>query len=135
MTALAANKATATRSGRIARVAVAASQTIYQGALLEITTGKVSPASKAANKTYWGIAQQYAKTGASDTAVIETELGATAHFAGDGTLDTAAEKLAAVGGKAYVVDDQTVTTTAAGATACGVIVDYDDDGVWVKLDN
>ena len=34
--------------------------------------------------------------------------------------------------KAYILDDQTVTKTAAGATAAGVIVAVDSEGVWVE---
>ena len=135
MTALAAPRATPTRDGRIIQARVTASTTIHQGALLEIAAaGYVSPATKGANKTYWGIARESAKTAAGESAVIEAEHGITAHFAGDASLDTAAERLAALGDAAYVIDDQTVSTTSAAATSCGTIVDYDDDGVWVRLD-
>lgn len=136
MAALTADKSTALRDGRIIRGRVGASTTIFKGALLEIAAGgTVSPATKAANKTYWGIAREAIATGAGETGVIEAEHGATVHFAGNATLDTGAEKLAALGDKAYVLDDQTVTTASDAATACGVIVDYDEDGVWVRLDN
>ena len=134
MTALTAPRIAPERPGRIVQGRVGASTTIHQGALLEIAaTGHVAPATKAQNKTYWGIALESAKTVAGETATIDVRHGATIHFAGDATLDTAAEKLATLGDSAYVADDQTVSTTATGSTACGVIVDYDDDGVWVAL--
>lgn len=135
MTALAAARGTPTRDGRIVQARVTASTTIHQGGLLEIAaSGYVAPATKAASKVYWGIARDSIKTAAGESGTIEAEHGATAHFKGSADLDTAAEKLAALGDSAYVEDDQTVGTTATGATKCGVIVDYDDDGVWVRLD-
>ena len=57
MTALAANRIAPTRPGRRVKARVTASATIYVGALLEIAaSGYVTPATKAANKKYWGIA-------------------------------------------------------------------------------
>ena len=135
MTALAAGKATAIREGAIATVRLAPNTTIYQGALLQIANGLVSPATKGGNLRYWGIALDAGVSGAADDVRIETRLGVTAHLATDATLDTDAEKRAALGAAAYVVDDQTVSTTAAGSTSAGVIVDFDDDGVWVRLAN
>ena len=135
MTALTQNQSTPLRAGEIVNARIGASTTIYQGALLEIAaTGYCSGATKGAGKTYWGIALEPAATGAGETATITAHHRACAHFKGDATLDTDAEKLAALGDKAYVVDDQTVSLTAAGASAAGVIVDYDDGGVWVTLD-
>lgn len=135
MAALTAERATPIREGKVVRAHVGASTTIYEGGLLEILAAGVTiPARAGASRTYWGIALESITTPAGGSGTIETLHGATAHFKGDATLDTAAEKLAAIGNKAYVVDDQTVTTSS-GDSSCGTIVDYDDDGVWVRLTN
>ena len=129
MAALTVDRATPIRDGEIVIAPVAATARIYQGALVEIdATGHVSPATKAADKTYFGIALSPADNTGGAAGAIEVALRrkVTAHFA----IDTTAVR----GKDAYVVDDQTVTDVATGASKCGVIVDTDDDGAWVDLD-
>ena len=127
MTALAQNTDRPLRDGHvIAGVQLQASATVYQGALLEIDArGHVKGATKAANKTYFGIAETAGAAGATGTVTIDVRRRATAHFKTSGT--------AVRGKEAYVVDDQTVTDAPANASKVGRIVDTDDDGVWVEL--
>ena len=129
MTALSDNAGRPYREGiDVADVPLQASTTVYQGSLLEIDgNGRVKPATKAQNKTYFGVARGYAKNGTTaGEEKIDVRRKGAFHFAKSGT--------AVVGKKAYVVDDNTVTDVAAGATAVGLIIDADADGVWVELD-
>ena len=100
---------------------------IYGGALLEIdASGHVAPATKGANKTYFGTAE----TAGTGTAVA----GATKVRVRRNHTVLLAKTGTAVPGKiAYVADDQTVTDVAAGASKVGRIVTDGDDGVWVDL--
>ncbi len=134
MTALTRDRSTPIREGRIVRARVGASTTIYKGALLEITpAGTCIPASAGSGRIYWGIALESITTAAGGSGEIDALHGATAHFLTDATLDTEAEKLAALGDPAHVLDDQTVG--AGGGGSGGTIVDYDSAGVWVRLTN
>ena len=134
MAALTKERATPVRDGRVIRGHVGASTTIHAGGVIELAaTGQVSAASAGGSKTYWGLALESVKTGVGETATIEIQHGAVVHMLTDASLDTDAEKLAAIGGEVHLVDDQTVSTVSGGRSACGRVVDFDDDGVWVKL--
>lgn len=129
MTALSENVGRPHREGlAVDNVPLQANATVYQGSLLEIdAAGRVAPATKAANKVYFGIALDGAANGATaGEEKVDVARPRVAHFAKTGT--------AVRGKKAYVADDNTVTDVAAGATAVGTIIDSDDDGVWVDLD-
>lgn len=112
----------------IERVPLAASAKIYAGSALEIdAAGRVAPATKAAAKTYFGIALEGVdnSSGKAGDLSVRVRHRSTVHFAKTGT---------AVRGKAaYIADDNTVTDVAAGASKVGQIVDTDDDGVWVDM--
>lgn len=101
---------------------------VFEGSLLEIDgNGNVQAATKGNNKTYFGVAQEGAdNTGGNAGDVhVTTRLAGMFRFAKTGT---------AVRGKtAYVADDDTVTDVAAGATACGRIVDVRGSDVMVLL--
>ena len=134
MAALTAARAAPVREGRVLRGHVGASTTIHAGGILEISAaGQVSAATEGANKTYWGLALESIATGAGETGTIEIQHGAVVHMFTDASLDTAAEKLAAIGDEVAIIDDQTVTAATGGKSACGRLVDFDDDGVWIKL--
>lgn len=128
MTALSKNISRTWRDGDIVTVPVAASSNVRQGSLVEIDGGNVKPAVKAANKVIFGVAIEPADNTSGAAAAIEVAVRRNgAHrFAKDAT--------AVVGKDAYVVDDNTVTDKAAGSSKCGVIIDSDDDGVWVQID-
>ena len=117
------------RDGRVVEdVDLQAGAKVYAGALLEIdATGHVAPATKAAAKVYFGIADAAADNtgGVAGAVKVRVRLRVTALFVKDGT---------AVPGKAaYVVDDQTVTDVATGASKVGQIVAAGDDGIWVDM--
>ena len=111
----------------IENVPLAASATVHAGAILEIDdSGNVAKATKAASKTYFGVAVTGGKNG---TTAGETKITvrrkATVHLKKTGTAKR--------GKAAYVADDQTVTDVATAASKVGRIVDTDDDGVWVDM--
>ena len=112
----------------VAGAPLQAAAKVYAGSVVEIdATGNLAPATKAANKVYYGVAITGADNtgGAAGAQKIDVRIGATVHLAITGT---------AVRGKAaYLADDQTVTDVAAGASKAGRIVDVDDDGVWVDM--
>ena len=117
------------RDGEIVEaVGVQAAKAVYAGGILEIdATGHVKPATKAADKTYFGAAMTGADNsrGAAGAATVRVRRRATVLLEKSGT---------AVRGKAaYVVDDQTVTDVKTGASKVGQIVGDDDDGVWVDM--
>lgn len=131
MTALAADVDRPVREGLVvAGVPLQAGVRVRQGSLLEIdAAGRVRPAAKGQGKTYFGVALGPADNtgGAAGALSVDVRRRATVHMAKTGT--------AVRGKKAYAADDNTVTDASAGATACGRIVDADDDGVWVELDS
>lgn len=116
------------RDGRVIEgVGVQASAVIYAGALLEIdTNGHVAPATKAASKVYFGIADEPAAgTATAGETKVRVRRNATVAFVKTGT---------AVPGKAaYAADDQTVTDVSTAASKVGQIVAADNDGVWVDM--
>lgn len=112
----------------VAGVPVQAGARIYVGALVEIDAdGRVAPASKAANKTYYGVCLRGADNtgGAAGAQTITVRRRGAHRFATTGT--------AARGKRAFVVDDQTVTDVPTAASSCGVIIDSDSGGAWVDL--
>lgn len=131
MTALSADVSRPVREGAVvAGVPLQAGAKVRQGGLLEIDgAGRVAPAAKGANKTYFGVALGPADNtgGAAGAEKVDVLRRAVVRMAKTGT--------AARGKKAYAADDDTVTDAPAGASSCGRIVDVDDDGVWVELDS
>ena len=116
------------RDGEIVEVPLQAAVRIYAGAIVEIdASGNIKAATKAASKTYFGVAVTGADNtgGPAGAATITVRRKATVHLAKTGT---------AVRGKAaYVADDQTVTDVATEASKVGRIVDADADGVYVDM--
>ena len=129
MTALTKNEGRSYSDGEIiAGVPVDASSKIFQGSLLEISSaGNVKPATKAANKTYFGVSLDEAdnSSGKAGDLTVRVRLRGMFRFKKTGT--------AARGKDAYVADDNTVTDVATGASKCGRIVDVRGDDVMVYL--
>lgn len=101
---------------------------IYQGALVEIDgNGRVKPAAAGGDKAYFGIALDECDNnpGTAGQRSVDVRRRGAVRMQKSGT--------AVVGKRAYVVDDQTVTDDDAGRSAAGIIIDADDDGVWVEL--
>ena len=130
MAALSKNISRALRDGRSSTAGVQAGATVRQGSLLEVDgSGHVAPATRGANKIYIGVAERPA-TGTSTAGETRVPYGRgpVYHFDFGGTADNDT-----VGRTVYVLDDNTVTDVAAGASKLGVIADVDDDGVWVDI--
>ena len=131
MTALSADVSRPVREGSVvAGAPLRAGAKVRQGSLLEIDgAGRVAPATKGGNKTYFGVALEPADNtgGAAGAKKVDVLRRAVVHMAKTGT--------AVRGKKAYAADDDTVTDAPGGASSCGRIVDVDDDGVWVELDS
>ena len=133
MAALAKDRNTPARKGGYITVGVKAGVKIYAGALVVKAAGSYAePGKKAENLIVLGRAEHLAdNTGGADgdiTVEVRRGVFAWANSAGNAAVGAGltGEK------KAYILDDQTVTKTAAGATAAGVIVAVDSEGVWVE---
>lgn len=134
MAALTQDRNTPWRAGDEYVDPVAASTTIYAGALVVLdASGNAAPGSTATGLTARGVAQDQVDngSGAAGDEVIETEAGEH-RFDNDGT-DTCVRT--DIGGTAYIVDDHTVANTDGTSTrsSAGTITQIDDDGVWVDL--
>ncbi|CCG07349.1 hypothetical protein [Pararhodospirillum photometricum] len=129
MAALTSDRDTPARDGRLFVHPVKAGVAIYAGALVMLdATGAAVPASAATTLKPAGRAA-YAMTGGSadGDASVTVERGCFRWGnAGDITRTH-------TGSAAYAVDDQTVSATATGRSACGVIRDIDALGVWVEV--
>lgn len=132
MAALSKDRNTPAREGGIIIASVKAGAKIYAGALVvKAADGYAEPGKKAANLVVLGRAEHLADNtdGADGAITVEVRQGA---FAWENAGGGGAVGHAQIGeSKAFILDDQTVTKTAAGATSAGKIVAIDDEGVWV----
>lgn len=128
MTALSESVNRLERDGDVIVLPVAASTTIYQGALLQVDdNGRVQPATRGANKKLVGVAGEYVQNGATAGAMnVEVRRNRLFHF---GTTGTAPD----VGDDVYADDDNTLTATSTGRTRVGKVRLKDDAGVWVEI--
>ncbi len=124
---LTADRNTARREGVSFSDPLAAGALIYAGALyaLDVTGNAVK--ATAGGTAVRAVAQHRADQPGGDTRV-KGERGV--YCFENGTAGAAISR-ANIGGVAYVVDDQTVGKT--GTAVAGVIVDFDDRGVWVDV--
>lgn len=132
---LATDRATPSRMLTILSLAVAANVLCYGGALAVIdATGNVKPGVTALGLRGIGRFKERVSNvgGAAGDVKAEVELGVF-QFANSANADaiTAAD----IGKPCYVVDDQTVARTHGSNTrsVAGVVVDLDDEGVWVDF--
>ena len=129
MTALTANQSTLMRDGGQFVHGVKASATVYQGALLEANGNYVQAATKAASKSYVGIALEGATGGSADGDVeIEVRRRVAVKF------KTVSGSVPGLGATAYCEDDQTGHDTSTGRSAVGTVVAVESDGVWVFVE-
>src|SRR5574337_549311 len=70
---LAANYDTERQDGRLLRYKLAASKTIYKGAMLGLSSGLAQPFADGSGEPFIGVAYEYAKSGASDTIYCRVE--------------------------------------------------------------
>lgn len=127
MSALTANKAPDYRDGGTLELGVAANVHIFAGGMLEVDGSNVRPARKGANKVYLGVALQEADNTNGVAAAIKVSVRRQVAFR------LAKTGAATLGATAYVVDDQTVTSVATGASKVGKIIDTQGDDVWVFI--
>jgi hypothetical protein len=125
------------KEGVHSQAPVKGSTTIYQGALVVMSSGLAVPGKTATGLVTLGVATETVEnTGADGAVSVEAKRG-TFKFFNDAT-DTVTT--AYIGKPAYIVDDQTVAKSdgAAGEdpatrSAAGTIIDVDSDGVWVRV--
>ena len=131
MAALAQDRHTPRRDGDIVVVPVKKATKIYAGAMVIADGGYATPGKKGANLAFLGRAEEAADNTNGENGDLSIRVRRPGVFRWENSAGAGAIAQAQVGTKAYMVDDQTVTKTAAGATAIGTILEVDDDGVWV----
>ena len=135
MAALSEARAIKKRAGKHFLRAVAGTKKIFEGALVCLnSTGYATPGALAATLVADGVARETVDNtaGADGAVTVEIEKGV---FPFANSTSTDAITRAEIGDNAYIVDDQTVAKTDAGATrsVAGKIVDVDADGVWIEI--
>ena len=136
MTALTANRDTEKRNGDLFSAPVAASQTIYQGALVALdASGNATPGATATTLTGYGRAEELVDNSDGDAGDLNVTVSKGV-FRFANSADTDEITRAEIGNNCYIVDDQTVAKTDGTSTrsVAGEIVDVDTKGVWVKFD-
>lgn len=134
MTALTKGRNTPERAGNQFEDPVAAGETIFEGSLVALdASGNAVPGSTATTLTARGRALEQADNSGGAAGDIDVKVEAGVYrFVNSGAdpIDRTH-----IGGKAYIVDDQTVAATDGTGTRseAGRIVDLDDDGVWVAV--
>lgn len=134
MAALTQGQRRLSRDGYTVSDPVAAGVKIFPGALVVLEGGYLKPGRSALGLTARGMAQAEAdNTGGGDGAIAVNVLRKGAHCFVNHVADPVGR--AHVGGKAYIVDDQTVAATNGGNTrsVAGTIVDVDAHGVWIEF--
>lgn len=135
MAALATERNTKRREGKIYRYPVAASVKIYNGSLVVVDSsgyarpGRVNTTDKAAGRAAETIDNT---SGAAGAQYVEVETGIF-QFGNSTAGDLIA--LADRNADCFIVDDQTVAKTNGTSTrsVAGRIVDVDASGVWVEF--
>lgn len=135
MTALAADRITPSKANsgdRAYSLKVAASTTIYRGALVAVNaSGYAVPAAATAGLRVIGVAQSKVdnSTGSNGDKSVQVQDGI--HFFKN---DSDAVAQADVGRHCYVQDDQTVQDENGGAPiVAGIVTAVETTGVWVKV--
>lgn len=132
MTALAHDRNTPSKEGRLDAHPVAASTRIYAGSLVMLdAAGNAAGATTAVGLKPAGRAEEHVDN-TDGAAGDRTALVRRGEFlwANDGSVTRAN-----IGAAAYAVDDQTVAASDGGGTrsACGTIRNVSDHGVWVEI--
>lgn len=135
MTALAADRNTPQSQGDMRQGGVAASTTIFAGAIvMRNASGYLTKGQTATSLVGVGRAEERAiGTGVAGETRVKYRTG-TFRFANSGSTDQIT--IADIGKVAYAVDDQTVAKTSGTNTRspAGIIDDVDALGVWVRFD-
>lgn len=137
MTALSAERVDSKRrDGSLRSYAVAASTTIYKGAMVATnSSGYLVPASTATTLTVLGVAMENGNNASGSAGDIECQVWVKGVWQMKNSADSDEITIAEIGDACYAVDDQTVAKTDGGTTrsVAGVIDDVDSDGVWVQF--
>lgn len=136
MAALTQDRNTRWREGQQVRHPMAAAAKVYAGALVFLDEDGNATSSVAAGKSVAGVAQEAMdnSAGAAGAASVLVKRGVF-HFHNSAGGDEIGR--AELMGAAYAADDQTLAKTDGGEAArpfAGLVVDVDDDGVWVLVD-
>lgn len=121
------------RAGEIRQYPVAASTTIYAGTMVALnSSGYAIPAADTAGLLVIGRAEEYVDNaaGSAGDLTVNCRKGVF-RYANSGSA--AVDAVADVGKFAFVEDDQTVAETSTHSVKAGIVVDIDDDGVWVDM--
>ncbi len=125
---------TASRSGVLLALDVAADKQIFAGSLVVINNGYAEPGSTALNLQAAGRAECYVdnRGGVGGAQKITVRRGSQFKFA---NLSADPINVSRVGQLAYIVDDQTVAATNGNNTRsiAGRIWGVEPDGVWIEL--
>ncbi len=132
MTALSHDRNTPYRAGDQFSDPVAAGEIIYAGSFVVLdANGYAAPATEATGLTPRGRADAQVDNtnGTAGASRVATRKG-TFRFANVGDIDRTH-----IGNDAYLVDDQTVSSSSNtnARSVGGTIDDVDDDGVWVHI--
>lgn len=133
MTALAADRNTPMKDGKLFPVPVAANVKLFAGGLAAANaTGHATPGAVSTALTYLGRVEEFVdNTGGADGAkTVLVRRGESFKFANHGA-DAVTQ--ASLGKLCYIVDDQTVALTNGNGTRspAGIVLAVDADGVWV----
>jgi hypothetical protein len=134
MTALTAERDTKQRSGAVYTRGIAANAVIFKGALVALNaTGFLVPGSASTTLKSDGVAQAtITGTAVNGEATVDVERGV---FRFNNSAAGDAITRADIGNDCFIVDDDQVAKTNAGATrsVAGRIEDVDAQGVWVRF--
>lgn len=134
--ALSAARSTPRRAGSNISLPVAAATVVYLGGLVSVlaANGNACPGGTASSTRALGVAKETADNsdGAGGDIRVEVETGVF-RFANSSAADLIART--EIGLDCYIVDDQTVAKTdnSGAREVAGVVVDVDDQGVWVRV--
>lgn len=115
------------RKGDLVEVPVAAGVRISVGTIVVSDGGYASPGRLGTGLIYLGLAETAADNTGGPAGAKRVVVRREGVFRWDNTDITQADLF----GTAYISGDRSMTRSAAGASPAGVIVDVDDNGVWV----
>lgn len=119
------------QGGKFLSLPVKGNTTIYQGALVALDdTGYAVPGSKQVGLTAAGRAEETVENAGGDgAACIQVRQGAFCYANSTDAPVTQAHVLK----QCYIQDDETVSSSAEGASAAGIVIRIDEDGVAVRI--
>jgi len=138
---LSANHDTKRQDGKLIRYQLAASKTIYKGAMIGASSGLAQPFADGSGEPFLGVAYEAAESGASDTIYCRVEKDGVHTFT---WYDDNAIAAADIGSEVYAASDSDVTPNASGSGATnkaannikvGTVVGLDGTKARVRIDN